>query len=298
MGRDFQKRALLRLAEGKQEVSNSLAVDEEGGLFVITDSSLYRIQWDAAAEPPLSVTWSVRYESDGTRHVGRLGKGSGTTPTLVGVGEQQDKLVAICDDRRLMRLVLYWRNEIPADWPGLPGKDRRVAAELPVRFGNADASRSTTEQSLVVRGYGIAVVSNRYGSFGPLAQWYIRRRLGEDLHAATIYKSNEPHIAPRGIEKLVWDPARRTLNTAWVNRTVSCPNGIPVMSDSSGLLYFIGQRDAQWTLEALDWQTGRSTFHRRLSSQPRYNSFFAGMLIGPGGSIFSGTYGGVLRFTP
>jgi hypothetical protein len=295
VARDFQSHHCLRLHRGTQEVSNSLAVDEEGGIYVVSDRSTSRVQWSRDAATPLALGWSLPYKTRSARQIGRVGSGSGTTPTLIGSGDD-DKLVAICDGQQVMHLVLYWRDEIPADWAGLPGRDRRIAADVPVRFGDRSASSSTTEQSLVVRGHEIAVVSNVYGSFRPIAQRYIRRRLGEDLHTATIYKSNDARIAPHGIEKFAWDSSRRRLTSSWANRRISCPNGVPVMSEATGMLYCIGQRDGQWTLEALNWETGESAFHRRLSSAAKYNSFFAATQVGADGSVITGTYGGILKF--
>lgn len=206
--------------------------------------------------------------------------------------------MAICDGQALMHLVLFWRDEIPADWPGLPGRDPRIAAEVPVTFGEPNASRSKTEQSLTVRGYGLAVVSNLYGRMdGPLIRRFIRKRFNNDIHAATIYKSNYAVVAPYGVEKFAWDPQKRKLESVWSSPVMSCPNGIPTMSEATGLFYFIGQSDSNWTLEAVNWETGESVFQQKISRSFKHNSFYSATEIGLGGNIISGAYGGIMRFS-
>ncbi len=295
VSRDFKEFKFIQLDERDVEVSNSIAVDDDNGIYVVTNHATHRIQWHSD-QKKLESLWAVAYETSNVKFPGRLGSGSGTTPSLAGFGDQ-DKFVVIGDGRELMHMVFVWRDEIPADWKGLPGRDRRVAAEVPIRFGDDRATRSTTEQSLTVRGFEVVAVSNLYGQLSPLMKRIARRRLGNDVSSVTIYRSNQPRIAPYGVEKFVWDPATRQLTSQWTNKDISCPNGIPTMSEATGLLYCIGQRDATWTLEAIDWKTGKSVFHRLLPGGSRNNSFYAATEIGLNGSILTGTFGGMLRFS-
>jgi hypothetical protein len=211
--------------------------------------------------------------------------GSGTTPTLMGVGDG-DKFVAICDGAQVMNIVLFWRDEIPADWqPIAPGKDRRIAAEVPVDFGDPQAENTSTEQSLVVRGYEAVVVNNYYGPHAI-----------SGVMAPAL--SNLPPFAPYGAQKFTWDPATRELTAAWANPDISCPNGVPCMSRGSGLFYCIGQRESLWTLEAVDWATGAPAFHVLLGDEFKYNSFWAGVEIGPDRNIITGAVFGTLDIRP
>ena len=97
---------------------------------------------------------------------------------------------------------------------------------------------------------------------------------------------------PFGAEKFSWDPVSNTLRRAWVNKTVSCPNGIPGMSAATGLAYCWGARNGWWTFEAIDWQTGASGCSRAAGYELYDNSAYAGMEIGPFGSAATGTLGG------
>lgn len=52
------------------------------------------------------------------------------------------------------------------------------------------------------------------------------------------------------------------------------------------------------TLEALDWGTGEQRFTIPTSFTPTQTSLWAGTTVGPDGTVWSGTFGGVTRRTP
>ena len=286
VSRDLRQSRFIRLNNGCETVSNSLAADEDGGIYVVTSKHVYRVQWDGAT---LQTLWSVPYKSADHTITGRLGLGSGTTPTLMGVAGQ-DKFVVIGDGQELMHMVLIWRDQIPADWTPLPGCHPRVAAEVPVTFGQCNTRKSSTEQSVLVSGYGAVVVSNLYG------QRRVRQRSRDFADRVRIAISNKDQVAPHGVEKFTWNPDTRQLESTWANRCVSCPNAIPSMSRASQMIYCIGARDETWTLEALDWNTGESVFFIPISKKLKYNSYYAGTQIGPNGDIVSGAFSGTMRF--
>ncbi len=288
LDRDFTDFQYVVLPGG-ENVSNSIAIDEDGGIYVVTESKLFRVQWTGSA---LSLdeadgAWSVDYDSGpAVPAPGRLGPGSGTTPTLLGSGTE-DKLVAIADGQVLMHVNVFWRDEIPADWSGLPGEDPRLAGDAPITFGDPSATRSVTEQSLTGRGHDVMAVSNAYGP--PFDTQ------GGNL---AVFSSNLPSVAPHGAEKFHWDPVTRTLESQWANTTVSCPNGIPSMSAATGYAYCWGARNGYWTFEGMDWQTGASVFRKVLLQASTDNSAYAATEIGPFGSIMSGTLGGATMLFP
>lgn len=287
--RDFDESTLraIPLSEDDEEISNTMAVDENGGIYIVSSKQMYRAQWDGVS---LSIAWTADYNA-GSEEIaaGRLGAGSGSAPSLMGTGSQ-DRFVVITDGASLMNIVLFWRDEIPDDWePIAQGKDRRIAAELPVTFGHPNAIASVSEQSVLVRGYGAVVVNNDYGYSLPLWIPEIARQL------LSMALSGIPGIRPYGVEKFVWNPATRILNTAWSTDEISCPNGIPTMSVATNLFYCVGHR-LVWNIEALDWDTGESVFHKRTGWLPCYNSGYAALEIGENRELITGTLGGVLRF--
>lgn len=286
LSRDFETAFYLSLGP-ETEVSNSIACDEDGGIYVVTSLQMHRVQWtgNELTIDEAKGGWSADYEIGDVGGV-RLGAGSGATPTLMGTGDQ-DKFVVITDAQELMHLVLFWRDEIPADWQQIPGtKDRRIAAQVPVTFGDPDATDTLSEQSVCVRGYGALVVNNQL-------------KLPLNNQAIAILASGVTPVAPYGAEKFEWDPATRTLSSAWVNSDVSMPNGIPCMSAASNMVYDVGQNWlGAWTFEALDWDTGESVFSYQYGITPIFNSAYAGTEIGLDSSLYSGTLFGMVRMTP
>jgi hypothetical protein len=277
--------------EGEIEtVSNSIAADEDGGIYVVTSHAMYRIDWDGKR---LSRGWRSSYAGAGGSGGGRLGAGSGSTPTLMGTAPDDDRFVVITDGQELMHLVLMWRDEIPNSWrPVRKGADRRIACEIPVTFGDESADRSLSEQSVLVRGNS-AVVVNNLQRLDPVVS-----QLPPQVAPYSQLASGLPGNAPTGVERFDWDPRTRTCDVAWSNPDVAVPNGIPTMSAATNMVYGIGASDGVWTLEGLDWDTGEVELTVETTAFPTSNSFYAATTVGPGGTVWTGTFGGVTRFQP
>lgn len=286
--RDFETAEYLQLGEGNEFVYNSIAADEDGGIYVVTHKAMYRVQWTGEK-------LTIDENEDGWRAEYGTGKpstsqamttaGSGSTPSLMGTGEQ-DKFVVITDGEEIMNILLFWRDEIPDDWEQLPDtKSRRIAAQVPITFGDPDRERSFSDQSVLVRGYGAFVVNNE------LQKWF-------DTRMANASLSGEPDIAPYGCEKFEWDPENREMRSVWSNEELSFPNAIPTMSSATNLIYQIGQRNGVWTLEAIDWDTGESAWHYEIGDRSYHNSYFAASVVGPDESIYYGTFIGLMRISP
>ena len=71
----------VRSVDTGEPIGNSFAVDETGGVFIVTDRAMYR--FDAAQGRP-AVTWRRTYPNIGITKPGQTQAGSGTTPTLIG----------------------------------------------------------------------------------------------------------------------------------------------------------------------------------------------------------------------
>ena len=273
-----------------ETVSNSIAADENGGLYVVSSHAMYRIDWKRGR---LALAWRSGYKGAGGSGGGRLGAGSGSTPTLMGTAADDDRFVVITDGQQLMHLVLMWRDKIPRGWhPIRKGADRRIACEIPVTFGDESADRSLSEQSVLVRGHS-AVVVNNLQQLDP-----VTGQLPSQVAPYSQLLSGLPGNAPAGIERFDWDPRTKTCGVAWSNPAVSIPNGIPTMSAATNMIYGIGSRGGVWTLEGLDWDTGDETLTVETTAFPTSNSFYAATTIGPGGTVWTGNFGGVTRFQP
>lgn len=238
-------------------------------------------------------SWTYNSDKDGERAVtGRLGKGSGSTPSLMGTGNG-DKLMVITTGEQPMRLLFIWRDKIPHDFKaGLSEEQRRLAGEVVVDFGQNN-QRAISEQSVLVSDYSAAVVSNDYRLRIPGFFKYFPT-LQRLFSSAAVLLSNVPGIRPWGVSKYSWDSATRQVKTDWINPQISCPNGVPTMSRASSTFYCVGQIRGRWGINALDWQTGKLKFQWPVSYLPRYNSAYAATQVGPEGTIISGTASGVM----
>jgi hypothetical protein len=265
-------------------VRNSYAVDDQGGIYIVSAGYLHKVVWTGSALSTAAGdgAWSAPYR-DGTD------RGSGATPVLMGFGPDEDHLVAFTDGDELMHVTLYWRDALPPGWKRLPGApSRRVAGMLPADMGDPDRAAIQSEQATIVAGYGALVVNNEPASVPDGFP------AGRARSLLVGYLGNDERFTPHGMQKFVWNPEADELHVAWVNRDVSSPNSVPFVSTGSGIVYTVGAREGRWTLEGVDWRSGRSAFHYVLPG-PKYNSLFAGVTLDGSGNIIYGTPFGKVR---
>jgi hypothetical protein len=271
-------------------ISNSLAADEDGGIYPVSVRAMYRFDY---ASGRLTRTWRVPYETGGGGGGARLDEGSGSTPTVMGTDPGDDRFVVITDGQRLMHLVLFWRDRIPPGWrPIAAGKDPRIACETPVDFGDPGATESVSEQSVVVRGYASVVVNNK------LSLDTLFATLPPSVRPLSALSAQVPGNEPHGVQRIDWDPRTRTCRSVWANRDVSIPNAVPTMSSRTRLVYGLGLRDRTWGLEALDFASGASRLFVPATAAPYDNSFFAQTTVAADGAIIVGALGGITAFRP
>jgi hypothetical protein len=268
-------------------VRNSFAVDDQGGIYIVSRNHMHKVVWngDQLSVDEADGAWSEPYRNGG-------GNGSGATPTLMGYGPDEDRLVVITDGDAVMNLTLFWRDDIPEGWEQLENAPSpRIAGLAPATMGDTSLTAVQSEQSVAVAGYGALVVNNTPRN--PPAILPEQHRIG--ILSGPL--GSNPRFQPFGVQRFQWDPESRTLYTAWENTEVSSPNAVPWISTGSNQVYTIGARDNQWTLEALDWTTGESTFHWVIGGQA-FNSTFAPVVVDDQGRIFYGTAFWRVRIEP
>jgi hypothetical protein len=270
----------------REEVSNSIAADEHGGIYTVTSAAQYKHVWNGRS---VKQAWRVKLATDGYQGGVRIGPGSGSSPTLMGTSKKDDKLVVVTDGRKVMHYVAMWRNKVPKDWkPIRKGADRRIACDVRVDFGNPKIEKAQSEQSVAVRGYGAVIVNNS------LKDSSAYDGLPGSLHyQASTLASGDPANQAFGVERIDWNPKTRTCKVKWVNKTVSIPNAIPTISSGSGIVYGIGAKDGVWGLEGLSFRTGRRVLRHDTGAEGFHNSFYAQTEITPDGEVWTGTFGGV-----
>ncbi len=296
VSRDLQAYRVVRMrhSEGAEEkatrpigygwVRNATAIDDEGGIYIASQEHMHKLVWtgDRLSTDPTDGAWTAGYLNGWTH-------GTGATPSLMGF-EGEDRFVVITDGEELMNVVLFWRDQIPADWKEPAGApDHRIAGMLPADMGDAALKEIQSEQAVVVAGYGALVVNNVPRN----VPWYLPGRAQTLLIS---YLGSHPRYQPYGVQKFEWDPAERVFRLAWVNRDISSPSCVPIVSYPSDRVYLIGARENRWTLEALEWSDGRSAYHSEIGGQ-RYNPLFSGTLIDERSRIHYGSPWGRVRLT-
>ena len=298
LSRDFTQYHVLKLPSknGPGEIKdffssfvrNSLATDDHGGIYVVTRENMHRVQW-TGKELSLDAAdgaWSAPYPNE-------KGIGSGTTPNLMGWGPNEDHLVVIADASKGNNMIAFWRDEIPDDWKGIPGFDRRIAGITKVVFGVSKDEQPQVENGLVIHGYGAFLDSFEATLHVPDQPSLMMQRIAETYYVGV------PGHGMYGGTKVEWDPQARVLNTVWHNAN-NYAGSICTISAATEILYCWGARNREWTLEGLDWHSGKTAFIYTLGKSHRYAVNGGSVVIAPNGAVDCGCLGGfgVLRVKP
>ena len=233
-----------------EHVENSIAVDENNGIYVVTSTTMRKLAWTGkqlsreGADGAWSSAYDVMPEGEALA-AGAASHGSGTTPSLMGFGDDDDKLVIISDGSpEGANVVAFWRDEIPADFKQKPGtRSRRIADQIPVTF----SSKLTVEASPTVYGTGVLVVNSTYPDPGPISGDLI----------SNAFLAGTTRAAPRGIQKYEWLADENRFVKSWgidhIDNTDWMP---PAVSTSNGLVYIANKRNDVYEYLAADWNSG------------------------------------------
>jgi hypothetical protein len=243
-----------------ERIGNSFAVDETGGVFIVTDAALYRFDATAAGAPAIS--WRAAYLNTGVKKPGQTQAGSGTTPTLMG-----SQYVAITDNADPMNIVVLRRAKTVSG--------TRHVCTHPV----FEPGAGSTDQSLIGTGRSM-VVENNYGYSG--------------LTATEGGATTTP-----GLERVDINDTATGCRTVW-HSDERAPSVVPKLSLANGLVYTYTKppnaagTDA-WYFTAIDFRTGRTIFSRLAGTGLGFNNNFAPVSIGADGSGYVGALGGLVR---
>jgi len=168
--------------------------------------------------------------------------GSGTTPSLMGFGNDPDKLVVISDgDPDGAQVVAFWRDKIPDDFKQQPGtKSRRIAGQI-----RTDISKVTIEPSFSVLGYGVVVQNGAYPKPEP------------DIWV-NAFTSGVTRPAPFGVQKFTWNTRTRSFEKNWINNEVDNTDVmVPVISAASRMIYLASKQNGIYEYVGIDWDSGQ-----------------------------------------
>jgi len=250
----------VRVRDLGESIENSFAVDETGGVYIVSDAAMYRFEAGRGGRP--EVSWRETYPNSGIQKPGQSDDASGTTPTLLG-----SKWVGIADNGDQMSVVVYDRRE------GFEGN--RQVCRQPV----FERGRSATENSLIAAGRSF-LVENNYGYSGPAS--------------TLVGGTTEP-----GFARVDIDRDGRGCSIKWES-DVRAPSVVPKLSLPNGLVYTYtkpaGATSAPWYLTALDYRTGDTVWQSQAGRGFNHNNHYAPVTIGPDGTAYVGVITGIVRY--
>jgi hypothetical protein len=257
---DRRSGRILGIHRTGEAIGNSFAVDNTGGVFVVTDAAQYR--FDAGRRGRPRVTWRVRYDNVGIKKPGQFDAGSGTTPTLMG-----RRYLSITDNADPMQVVVLRRAR------RLPRGRSRLVCEQPVFHRGASA----TENSIIATGRSM-IVENNYG------------------YAPPPLATEDGKTTARGVTRVDIRSRGRGCRTVWKSREIS-PSTVPKLSLANGLIYLYTKppgRPDRWYVTAVDFFSGSTVWRRLMGTGRLFNVHYAGLTLSPSGVLYSGVLGGTV----
>jgi hypothetical protein len=266
---DFSQVVTLNLPLVAGEIShhNNFPVDTDNSIFVVTTKKMIKLKW---SNPNLTIDWTAPYDFIGNGPTSTLAKGSGTTPTLVGWGSGNDKLVVVADGHSPNNMVAFWREATPTNWTALPGQNVRVAGIVNLTgFQNLDNGFQSVENSICVDGYDMAVA--QFNGF------------------------NYTCANAKGVIKCKWDTTSNTMSIAWNNTAVNFNNAL-TYSRQSNLVYGNGKElDCNYYFYGLDWNNGNIVLRKVLGMSENYNDQGCNISINDDSSLVEPTKTGFFQ---
>lgn len=276
-----------------ETISNSAAVDPNGGIYVVSNATMYKFVWTGSklSNSVADGAWSSAYPS-GDTYFTAFGSGSGSTPALMGFGSDPDQLVVITDGKARMHLVAFWRNGVPTGFtPPFPATPQ-IAGMIQVNCGLPAGQQIQTDQSVGVYNYGAFVVNNIAASNSgttPLVDNLLR--------GTAIYPS------PVGVERFQWDTGSHTWSSVWARPDISSNSQVPAISGGSNVSSpqvftsgNYGMTTGQgWVVTGLNWSTGATQFQAVMGSGIAGNGYYSLLQFLSNGDLLFNSFVGPMR---
>lgn len=202
----------------------------------------------------LMVHGSQEYTNSGNEvpPIIKVGIGTGSTPTLMGFGDDEDKLVVITDGAKQINLVAFWRDKIPEG-------SQRIADQIPVTCGlPTETEWIQSEQSVVVYGYEAFVVNNIPETVDPDLTYQGMNKILQVSLMGPAYETSY------GAERFQWNMETNSWSSVWTRSDVSSTSMVPIYSQHSNMAIINGYQSPNgWEVLGLDWDTGE-TVHQTI----------------------------------
>jgi len=287
-----------RLESADELFLNSFATGPEldgGAVYVASNQNMYRLAVDAQGKIHAdegSGAWKAAYDRGVRFDSVKIADGTGATPTLMGFGADDDKLVVITDGARKMRMVAFWRDGIPAGWKQKPGTlSARIADQKEVDIGpGIDTVQS--EQSVAVYGKYAFVVNNIPAQAKPTP-------VKSNYYVTLLNGVTRP--MPQGVAMLKWDSDKDAWSQQWARSDVSSISVVPMISGGSRMAIingFYAQHPGEGYHIGMDLDTGKTKLEIASGSNPLFNGMYAPVKVDRQGRLMYGmAFGLVLMDT-
>ena len=278
-----------------QELTNSIAVDEHNGIYLASNNVapegrglMQKIVWTGSklSDSEADGAWKAEYDGGPEAPSIKMGCGTGSTPSLMGFGDDEDKLVVITDGSKRMKLVAFWRDEIPEGVVAVDPQNPRIAGEIEVNCGLPESTEwIQSEQSVVVAGYGAFVVNNISATTSHISDKIVG-----------VLSIGPLADAPTGVERLQWNVEKHVWERVWSRADVRSISMIPSVSTSSNLVFVNGYYSSEgWEVTGLDWNTGDTKHRVILGNTSRGNGAYAIIQYFENGDLLFNSVGGPYR---
>lgn len=230
-------------------VENSIALDEHNGIYVVTSKRMHKLVWTGRelSQRKEDGAWASSYDvmpEGEALELGAVSHGSGTTPTLMGFGDDEDKLVVIADSRKDgAQIVAFWRDNIPDSFKQKAGTlSRRIADQRAIDLGTI-----TVEASPLVYGYGVLMMNTSYPQPTPITMDVV----------SNAFMAGVTRKAPTGVQKFNWNVVENHFEKSWLLPDVDNSDWMPpTISASTGLAYIANKQNGRYEYLGVDWRSG------------------------------------------
>ena len=273
---------------------NSFVTSPEAGggaVYVASNTDMYRLVVDENGKihsDEASGAWKAAYERGIRMPPPKIADGTGATPSLMGFGPKEDKLVVITDGAKHMSMVAFWRDKMPADWKQKPGTlSARIADQRLVDMGpGIDTVQS--EQQVAVYGDYAFVVNNIAAEQAPpsIFSYYVNILLGATRPAGV------------GAATFAWQQDTHTWKELWSRDDVTSTSIVPMISGVSHMAIIDGYFTKQWNDRyhiGLDLDTGKTVMTIHTGTDPTFNGMYSPIKVDSQGHIFYGMAFGLVR---
>jgi hypothetical protein len=266
-----------------EAIDNGITVDDGGGIYVVTSKYMRKLVWNGGrlSDGESDGAWKSEYDYvHGNPHA--FSRGAGNTPTPMGFGPDEQHLVIIADAGEPVKFVALWRDEIPEDFEQVPGtKSRRIAGQLELSFNPP----ATIEWSPHVYGFGAMMFASSWPD-------PVKSDDKLDLYS-TVLSAGVSRAAPRGSEKISWDPDTYTLTSNWTT-DYGMQWALHPISSATNTVHLAELKDGVYSLVAIDWTTGKEIGRTKLGTSAIFNTMGGFFIPLENGDIYvTGVFGPV-----